>query len=125
MAAPNVYQLIFNCTPAQFATAMATTLPAVGFAVTQAPVKFQGLLIGTAAGTGAANGMGQIDFSYDGAYYLRFYGANPAPVGMQANAGIPQVQMSSQLIAELTTALAGTLGAPVPSNQANVPGPAA
>lgn len=119
------FQLIFAATPAQFATALTTTLPAVGWAVTQAPIKFQGFMIGTATGSGAANGLGQIDFSYDGQYFLRFFGANPAPVAQQQSAGVVENQMSNALVAALTTELAGTLGAPVPSNLANVAGPAA
>src|ERR1700688_888399 len=40
------YNLTFNATPAQFATAMATTLPAAGFGVVQAPIKFTGIILG-------------------------------------------------------------------------------
>lgn len=177
-----VYNLIFNCTLAQFATLMSTTLPALGFKVIQAPIKFQGIAIGntsftftattnsttaltavsslnglyaglpvagagipagdTLSAVGAVNtatlayaatasaagvtitaspNLGQIDFSYDGAYYVRFFGANPTPVSDQANAGIPATQMLASLIAVLTTGLAATLGAPVPSNQAVTP----
>lgn len=100
------YQLIFNCTPTQFTTAVGTTLPGVGYAVIQAPHKFTGILKN---GTGASAGTGQCDFNYDGAYFLTFFFGN----------------MTTTMITELTTALAGTLGAPVPVNLANVPGPAA
>lgn len=106
-------QLIFNCTPAQLEVALLTTLPAVGFVVTRAPIKATGWIVGTSAGTGAANGLGQIDFFYDGQYFLKFFGSNPRPVAQQTNTGIGDNQMSPALITELTTALAGTLGAPV------------
>lgn len=103
--APTQYQIIFNCTPAQLETALITTLPAVGYVVTRAPNKTTGIIQGSAAGTGASANTGQIDFSYDGQYFLTFFGAN----------------MSTAMITELTTALAGTLGAPVPPNLAVPP----
>lgn len=109
-----IYNLIFNCTPAQFAVATATTLPTAAFTVIQAPIPAQGTIKHAT--------YGQIDFSYDGAYFLRFFGANPIPVAEQASAGIPQNQMSPQLVTELTSIFAATLGAPVPSNQA-IPAP--
>jgi hypothetical protein len=173
-----ISELVFNCTAAQFATMCSTTLPAAGFKVIQAPNKFQGLIIGSAAFTftattasttaltavsslvglypgiavsgagipagdtlsaiGATNtatlavaatasaadvtitatpNLGQLDFSYDGAYFVRFFGANPAPVSQQASVGVPRNQMSANLINVLTGALAATLGAPVPVNQ--------
>jgi len=117
----HIFQLIFACTPAQLETTLITTLPAVGFVVTRAPIKATGWIVGTSAGTGAANGLGQIDFSYDGANFLTFFGANPAPVAQQPHAGVVENQLSSALVTELTTALAGTLGAPVPPNQAVPP----
>jgi hypothetical protein len=177
-----VSQLIFNCTLAQFNTAMSTTLPGMGFNVLQAPIKFQGLIASKASFTytgttnsttaitalssvaglypgiavsgsgipandtlsavGAVNTatlavaastsvagtpltftptLGQCDFSFDGFYFLRFYGANPVPKGSQAQAGIVQNQMSPNLILVLTNGFAATLGAPVPSNQAVPP----
>lgn len=99
------YQIIFNCTPAQLETALVTTLPAVGYSVMRIPVKTTGIIVGTSSGTGAAAGTGQIDFSYDGQYFLTFFGGN----------------MTASMITELTTALAGTLGAPVPPNLAVPP----
>lgn len=117
-----IYELIFACTPAQLETALLTTLPAVGFVVTRAPIKATGWMIGGSGGTGAANGLGQIDFSYDGNSFLRFFGANLAPVAQQAQSGIPASMLTSALVTELTTALAGSLGAPVPPNQA-IPAP--
>jgi hypothetical protein len=120
--AAQAFNLTFNCTPAQFAVAMATTLPIEGYTVIQAPNKFAGIITGTSS---AAAGLGQLDFFYDGAYYLRFFGANPAPVAQQAPTGIPTTQLTSNIVSNLTTTLAATLGAPVPSNTANVAGPAA
>jgi len=178
----HAFQLIFNCTPAQFATATATTLPAVGATVIQNPIPAQGLIISepftftatTAIGTaltaissivglysglpvsaanftpgtltlgavGAVNtatlaggaatsiatetitatpGLGQIDFSYDGQYFLRFFGANPAPISQQSNAGVTENQMTTNLVAFLTSTFAATLGVPVPSNIAVPP----
>lgn len=157
------YNLIFNCTPAQFATAMATTLPAAGLGIIQAPIAFQGLIRflpytfnGTLNSTTAVTGItstsalyagepvtgtgipagttitptgattatlsqaatvtatepltatptySEIDFSYDGQFFLRFFDAN----------------MSAANIAQLTTILAATLGAPVPSATAVPP----
>ena len=117
-----IFQLIFACTPAQLETALTVTLPAVGFVVTRAPIRATGWIVGTGAGTGAAVGLGQIDFSYDGNNFLTFFGANPVPVAAQAQAGIPQNNLLPALITELSTALLATLGAPVPPNQA-VPQP--
>lgn len=111
------YQIMFNCTPTQFLVAMGTTLPAVGFGVIQVPIKHTGIIKGN---SGAAAGLGQIDFSYDGQYFLKFFGANPIPVAEQAQTGVPQTNISTQMMTELTTALAATLGAPVPQNS-NVP----
>lgn len=114
--ATHQYQMLFNCTPAQFLVAMATTLPGVGFQVIQAPNKFNGIIKGN---TGASTGLGQVDYQYDGNAFLRFFGANVIPVAQQAQAGIPGNQISTQLTTELTTALAATLGAPVPLNSNN------
>ena len=52
------YQLVFNCTPAQLETALITTLPATGWAITRAPNQYTGLMIGTAIGTGTAAEVG-------------------------------------------------------------------
>ncbi len=112
------YELIFNCTPTQFGVAMGTTLPAAGFTVVQAPIKFQGLLLGASSG---AAGLGQIDFSYDGQYFLRFFGANPVPVAQQAQAGIPQTNMLAALITYLNSTLLATLGAPVTAPNLAIP----
>jgi hypothetical protein len=180
------YQLIFNCTAAQFTTAMSTTLPTFGYTPTQAPIKFTGWVVsGTFTTTATTNtstaltaitstagwyvGMGitgsgfqpgttivsftattavlslatttslvgttvtlnglnagiQTDFSFDGAYFLRFFGANPLAASQDAQTGIPQTNLSSNCAASLTALFAATLGAPVPSNIANMPGPAA
>lgn len=115
------FQVIYSCTPAQLETCLVTTLPAVGFVVLRAPIQYQGKIKGSAAGTGTSATMGEIDFSYDGKYFLRFYGANPAPAAQQTYAGVPTNQMSDGLVTFLNTTLAATLGAPVPSNLANVP----
>lgn len=115
------YELIYNCTPSQLETALLTTLPAVGFVVTRAPIKATGWIVGTSAGTGAAAGLGQIDFTYDGQYFLKFFGANPVPVAAQSSTGIPQNNMLPALITELNTALLSLLGAPVPPNLAVPP----
>ena len=112
------YEQIYNCTPAQFTTAMGTTLPAAGFVVIQAPIKFQGTLVN---GSGGSAGLGQVDFSYDGQYFLRFFGANPVPVAQQAQAGIPQTQMLPALITYLNSTLLATLGAPVIAPNLAVP----
>lgn len=117
----HIFQLIFACTPAQLETALVTTLPAVGFVVTRAPIKATGWIVGSGAGTGAAAGLGQIDFNYDGRNFLTFFGANPAPVAQQPNAGVVENQISTALVTELTTVLASLLGAPVPPNQAVPP----
>jgi hypothetical protein len=177
-----ISELVFNCTLAQFATMCSTTLPAAGFKVIQAPIKFQGVIIQNQAFTftasstststaltalsslaglypgipvtsadipspnslasiGAVNtatlavaatttgsstytatpNLGQLDFSYDGAFFVRFYGANPVPTGQQAQIGVPVNQMSPNYISVLTNTLAATLGAPVPVNQAVPP----
>jgi len=69
----------------------------------------------------ATPGLGQIDFSYDGQYFLRFFGANPAPISQQSNAGVTENQMTTNLVAFLTSTFAATLGVPVPSNIAVPP----
>ena len=97
---------------------MSTTLPGAGFNVIQAPDKAHGIIVGN---SGGATGLGQVDFSFDGSFFLTFFGANPIPAAQQASTGIPQNNMSSQLISYLTTTLAGTLGAPVPPNLAVPP----
>ena len=112
------YELIFNCSPANFATAMATTLPAVGFTVIQAPNKFTGIIVGASS---AGAGLGQIDFFYDGQYFLKFFGANPVPTAEQAQTGIPQTNMLAALITELDSALLALLGAPVTAPNLAVP----
>lgn len=111
-------QLIFACTPTQLETALLTTLPAAGFLVTRAPIKFTGWVVGNSSG---AAGMGQLDFSYDGLNFLTFFGANPAPVSQQAQTGIPETQLGTALQALIISTLASTLGAPVPPNQAVPP----
>lgn len=115
------FQLIFNCTLAQLETALITTLPAVGWVVTRAPIKYRGWIVGGAGGTGAANGLGQIDWEYDGQYFLQFFGANIVPTAQQAQAGIPQHNLLPAAITELSSALLATLGAPVPPNLAVPP----
>lgn len=115
------YNIIFNCTPAQLETALITTLPAVGFIINRAPIQYQGTVVGGAGGTGTSAGLGQIDFSYDGQFFLRFIGGTPVPTAGQTSAGIPEQQISPALITLLTSTLAATLGAPVPSNQAVPP----
>ena len=184
--AAQTYNIIFNCTPAQFNTAMSTTLPAFGWTAIQAPIKFSGIAITGAFTTTATTntstaltaiastagwyvGMGitgsgiqagttivsftsttavlslatttsvagttvtlaataagnQVDFAYDGAYFLRFFDAGPAAPLQQAQTGIPQSQLTPNFIAAVTAMFAPTLGAPIASNAANVPGPAA
>lgn len=116
-----IYQLIFACTPTQLETALGTTLPAVGFVVTRAPIKTTGWIVGGPGGTGTANGLGQVDFTYDGNNFLTFFGANPAPVAQQSQTGIPASMLTSALITELSSALLSLLGAPIPPNQAVPP----
>lgn len=115
------FQLVFNCTLAQLEVALLTTLPAVGFTVIRAPNNNNGIIIGTASGTGAAAGLGQCDFTYDGQYFLKFFGANPIPTALQASAGISENQMAPALVTELNTALLATLGAPVISPNLAIP----
>ena len=115
------YELIFNCTPAQLETALITTLPAVGWAVTRAPIKNSGWMIGTAVGTGTANGLGQIDWVYDGQYFLKFFGANPVPTAQQTSTGIPQNNLLTAMITNINSTLLSLLGAPVPPNLAVPP----
>lgn len=107
------YQLIFNCTPTQLETALLTTLPAASYTVTRMPIKFTGIIVSTT--------YGQVDWSYDGQYFLTFFGANVRPVAQQTNAGIQDHQLGPNLVANLTSTLAGTLGAPVPPNLAVPP----
>lgn len=71
--------------------------------------------------TPAVLGSNQVDFGYDGQYFLRFFDAGPAPAAAQSQSGIPQSQMTPAVIANLILAFAATLGAPVPSNQAVPP----
>ena len=75
-------------------------------------------------GTSGAAGLGQIDFFYDGQYYLKFFGAGPI-VDVQTAYGMVSTNMSPALISTLSNTLFATLGAPVASNIANVAGPAA
>jgi hypothetical protein len=96
------FELIFNCTLAQFTTAVGTTLVGAGFTVLQLPIMFTGIIKGTSGGAAALK---EIDFIYDGVTFLKFFGGN----------------MSAAMVAYLTTTLAGTLGAPVPVNLANNP----
>ena len=65
--------------------------------------------------------LGQIDFFYDGANFLKFFGGNPAPVAQNHFTGVGVNQMSPHLIAFLTSTFAATLGAPVPPNLAVPP----
>jgi hypothetical protein len=69
----------------------------------------------------ATGGTLQVDFSYDGAYFLRFFGANPVGSGYDTNPGVVSNQMTPGLVSALTSIFAATLGAPVPSNQAVPP----
>jgi hypothetical protein len=96
------FELIFNCTLAQFTTALGTTLPGAGFTVLNIPVQLTGIIKGT---SGGAIALKEIDFIYDGVAFLKFFGGN----------------MTTALVTYLTTTLAGTLGAPVPVNLANNP----
>lgn len=109
------YMQNYACTPAQYITATTTTLPAAGFTVIKAPNNFTGIIIGN---TGGSAGLGQVDFQYDGQYFLRFFGANLAPVAEQAQAGIPQSMLTSQMLTYLNATLLATLGAPVVPNLA-------
>lgn len=111
-------QLIFNCTPAQLEVALLTTLPAAGYNVVRAPVKFTGWIQGN---TGGSAGLGQLDFSYDGQYFLTFFGANPIPVSQQAVTGIPETNIGNNMNTLVQATLFATLGAPVPPNQAVPP----
>jgi hypothetical protein len=80
-----------------------------------------------AGGTGTTDALvasgvpSQVDFSYDGAYFIRFFGANPLLALAENPLGITQTQLDSDLIAYLDQTLLATLGAPVPSNQAVPP----
>lgn len=184
MALAHIHNLIFNCTPAQFATAASTTLPGGGFTVVQAPNPANGLVIlttvhftanvvtgtmtlgapsstaglgigmaladsttagnilagttitqvtptltmsqnGQGIGTGdtliASGGTLQLDFSYDGAFFLRFFGANPNGQGYDTNPGVTANQINEGLVTYLTTLFAGTLGAPISSARAVPP----
>lgn len=112
------YEHIYNCTPAQYIVATSTTLPAAGFTVIKAPNNFAGILV---AGTGGSAGLGQIDFFYDGQYFLKFFGANPVPVAEQAQAGIPQTNMLAALQTYLDATLLATLGAPVVAPNLAIP----
>lgn len=69
----------------------------------------------------ATPNVGQIDFSYDGANYLCFFGANTAPVVQQPNAGVVENNMSANLVAFLTAVFAATLGTPIQPNLAVPP----
>lgn len=69
----------------------------------------------------ATPNLGQVDFFYDGLYYLKFFGANPVPTPMSTFVGVSRNQMTPQLITMLTTLFAATLGAPVQPNLANMP----
>jgi hypothetical protein len=111
-----VYQVIYACTPAQFATVIAAMKAAAGATVIQAPIQFQGIL--------KLSTNEQIDFSYDGQYYLRFFGANNVPVSAQTQTGIPATEVSPTMLTFLNANVVPTTGAAVPSNAANVPGPA-
>ena len=112
------YELIYNCTPTQLEVALLTTLPAAGFVVTRAPIKASGWIQGSTSG---AAGLGQVDFFYDGQYFLKFFGANPVPVAQQAQAGIPQTNMLAALITYLNSTLLATLGAPVTAPNLAIP----
>lgn len=115
------YQQVYNCTLAQLEVALLTTLPAVGFIVIRAPNNNNGLIIGTASGTGAAAGLGQIDFTYDGQYFLKFFGANVVPVAQQPNPGVPAHNLQPAFITLLNSTLLATLGAPVVSPNLAIP----
>ena len=99
----------------------ATTLAAVG-AVNTATLSAAATSVVANEVFTATPGIGQIDFSYDGANYLRFFGANPAPVSQQPNAGVVENNMSANLVTFLTSVFAATLGAPV-SPELAVPPP--
>lgn len=94
------YQIIFAATLTQFNTMLSATLPGAGATVSvQGPNKFAGTINGTSS---SFAGKGQADFSYDGMNFVRFFGAN----------------ITLAMINQLIASLAGTLGAPVPPNQA-------
>lgn len=115
------YQQVYNCTLAQLEVALLTTLPAVGFIVIRAPNNNNGIIIGSASGTGTSAGLGQIDFTYDGMYFLKFFGANVVPTGAQTNPGVPSHQMTPALVTLLNSTLLATLGAPVISPNLAIP----
>lgn len=97
-----IYQLIFNCTLTQYNTLIGTTLPGLGGTVVQGPNKFEGILKAT---SGTLAGKGNCDIAYDGKYFVRFFGSN----------------LTLAMVNQLTTSLNGTLGAPVPPDQAVPP----
>jgi hypothetical protein len=101
-------------------TGIPTGAYVVSFTATTAVISAAATNAATETLTGTPN-TGQLDFSYDGAYFVRFFGANPAPVSQQAQTGIPYNQMTPNLITILTSSLAATLGAPVAVNQAVPP----
>lgn len=115
------FQQVYNCTLAQLEVALITTLPAVGFTVIRAPNNNNGIIIGTASGTGAAAGLGQIDFTYDGQYFLKFFGGNVVPVGQQPRAGEQAHNLQPALVTLLNSTLLATLGAPVISPNLAIP----
>ena len=67
----------------------------------------------------ALNAIGQIDFTYDGFGFIRFFGGAPSPAANPSGPGLLQNQMSNAMVQFLTNLFAPTLGAPVAANQAN------
>lgn len=107
---PVAHVLNFACTLTQFGTAIGTTIPAIAnTTVIKGGNQFQGIIQGASAATSC-------NYTYDGIAWLTFFGID-TPVNSQTfyNNTVPA------LIATLTSALAGTLGAPVPTNIAQNP----
>jgi len=94
-----IYELIFNCTLAQYNTLIGTTLPGLGGSIIQGPNKFAVVL---KAISGTLAGKGNCDIAYDGKYFVRFFGSN----------------LTLAMVNQLITSLNSTLGAPVPPDQA-------
>lgn len=118
LAGLKVGQVLTDTTNPTFITA-GTTIATVTPTLTMSAVAAGGT--GTTDNLVATGFPSQIDFSYDGAYFLRFFGANPLLAGAEAQSGIVQNQLDPALIAYLDQTLLATLGAPVPSNQAVPP----
>lgn len=90
-------QVLFECTPPQYVILCQKTLPNAGMKVIQGPSKNQGIVIGGNDSEGKP--LGQVDFTYDGAFQVRFYN----------NAD------NVKLLATITADVADTLGPPINS----------